>query len=90
VTEIVPATVFTPAEAYHQKYLLRQRSDLMTEFAALYPDPEDFVASTAAARVNGYLGGHGGLAVLQGEIVNLGLSSEGSDRLLRIVRGMGR
>ncbi|MFH1636164.1 MAG: peptide-methionine (S)-S-oxide reductase, partial [Chloroflexota bacterium] len=36
----------------------------------MYPDSDDFVNSTAAARVNGYLGGYGTLADLQAEIDN--------------------
>ncbi|MFX1411650.1 MAG: peptide-methionine (S)-S-oxide reductase, partial [Promethearchaeota archaeon] len=42
-TEIVPATGFTWAEDYHQKYRLRQVPALMREFEALYPDAGDFV-----------------------------------------------
>ena len=46
----------------------------MTEFRALYPAGADFVASTAAARVNGYLGGYGSLEQLRSEREELGLS----------------
>ncbi|MBN1177943.1 MAG: peptide-methionine (S)-S-oxide reductase [Anaerolineae bacterium] len=85
VTEIVPVTTFYLAEDYHQKYRLRQSSVLMDEFAARYPDPADFVDSTAAARVNGYLGGYGTLAALQAEIDGLGLSPQAQEVLLDIV-----
>ena len=85
-TEIVPATTFYLAEDYHQKYRLQQSSEFMSEFEAIYPDHADFVNSTAAARVNGYLGGHGALADLQEEIDDLGLSPEARQRLLDMVQ----
>jgi peptide-methionine (S)-S-oxide reductase len=73
-TEIIRFTTFWAAEDYHQKYRLRQNRDLMEEFTAIYPDPNDFVNSSAAARVNGYLGGNGTLAQFEAEIEELGLS----------------
>ena len=85
LTEIVPAGEFTPAEAYHQKYRLRQSPAFMGEFSAIYPHDDDFAASTSAARVNGYLGGHGTCEGLRGEVDSLGLSAEGGERLLEIV-----
>jgi peptide-methionine (S)-S-oxide reductase len=57
----------------------------MEEFTALYPDPTDFVNSTAAARVNGYLGGYGTLADLQTEIDDWALPPETREMLLEIV-----
>jgi peptide-methionine (S)-S-oxide reductase len=86
-TEILPASEFTLAEAYHQKYRLQGRWDLMEEFSAIYPDDGDFVASTAAARVNGYVGGYGTCDSLQEEITSLGLSESAGDRLLKSVCG---
>jgi peptide-methionine (S)-S-oxide reductase len=56
----------------------------MEEFNAMYPATEDFVNSTAAARVNGYLGGHGTTASLEAELARLGLSVMGRKRLLDI------
>ena len=83
-TEIMPVGTFYWAEDYHQKYRLRNSPALMAEFNALYPSNEDFVNSTAAARVNGYLGGHGSCEQLEVEIDDLGLSSEGQERLERM------
>jgi peptide-methionine (S)-S-oxide reductase len=73
------------AEDYHQKYRLRGVSVLMAEFEALYPDPAGLVNSTAAARVNGYVGGNGTLNQLEAEIGQLGLSEAGRETLLEIV-----
>jgi methionine-S-sulfoxide reductase len=80
-TEILPATDFYLAEDYHQKYMLRYTSELLDEYRAIYPDPQDFVNSTATARVNGYVGGYGELGQLQAELDSLGLSLEGRKRL---------
>ena len=84
-TEILPLTSFYPAEGYHQKYRLRQSQLFMSEFAALYPDPADFVNSTAAARVNGYLGGEGTLAWFEAVADDLGLSPAARAKLSAIL-----
>ena len=57
----------------------------MREFTAMYPKEVDFVNSTAAARVNGYVAGYGTYATLLTEISGCGLSPEGSKELLDLV-----
>lgn len=84
-TQILPFTAFYRAEDYHQKYRLRREGILLQELERIYPAADDLVDSTAAARVNGYLGGHGTSADLKTDLNRLGLSAEGSRYLLRIV-----
>jgi peptide-methionine (S)-S-oxide reductase len=81
-TEIIPFSEFYLAEAYHQKYYLQQVPELKADFVAIYPDTNDFINSTAAARVNGYVGGCGISETLQKELASYGLSSIGNKKLL--------
>ena len=75
-TSIEPAGKFYAAEDYHQKYLLRRAGSLWQEFRAMYPDDEKIVASTAAARVNGYLGCNGSRQDLEQEFGRFGLTPQ--------------
>jgi peptide-methionine (S)-S-oxide reductase len=88
-TEIVPFSGFYMAENYHQKYLLQREQYLIKEFELMYPLLSDLINSTAAARVNGYLGGHGTYRDLQVEIHDFGLSQSAMTRLLNRVRAHG-
>ena len=85
-TEVVPVRSFTMAENYHQKYLLKSHQALVSEMARIYPNRQDFVDSTAVARLNGYAGGHGTGDQLSREIDILGLSAEGKKRLAKLVK----
>ena len=81
-TAILPLGRFYVAEDYHQKYLLRQQDNLMWEFRSMYPDAQAFRNSTAAARINGYLGGHGSEAAVRKDLPALGLSPAAGRTLL--------
>ncbi len=83
-TDILPFGKFYLAEDYHQKYQLRQNRQLMTEFKAIYSRNSDFVNSTATARVNGYVAGHGKPEEIKATLESLGLSTAGQKRLLEI------
>jgi peptide-methionine (S)-S-oxide reductase len=84
-TQVLPAGTFYLAEDYHQKYNLRRYQSIYDEIAAVYPQTEQVIASTAAARINGYLGGYSTRAQLEEELAELGLSQVSADLLLRTV-----
>jgi methionine-S-sulfoxide reductase len=86
LTEVVSYVTFYQAEDYHQKFYLQGEQNLFSEFKAMYPDINQLVRSTAAARVNGYVGGHGNLETLMGQINALGLTQAGKEKLLEIGR----
>lgn len=58
-TRILPFTGFTRAEDYHQKYFLKGYRDIYREIQARYDTERQMTDATAAARVNGFLGGYG-------------------------------
>ncbi|XP_022695812.1 peptide methionine sulfoxide reductase-like isoform X3 [Varroa jacobsoni] len=82
VTEIAPAKVFYNAERYHQKYRLQGHKELMTILKNAGMD--DIITSHVAARLNGYLGGHGSLAQFQSE--DLGLPDEAKAYVAKVLQ----
>jgi len=84
-TEIVPFATFYLAETYHRKYRLQQVPDLLREFRAIYPQDGEFINSTAAARVNAYLGGYSTLAALKAGLEDAGLSPAVQQNLLDLL-----
>jgi methionine-S-sulfoxide reductase len=84
-TEVLPFTGFTLAEDYHQKYRLQQYHEFAGELKAFYPELKDFVNSTAATRLNGFLGGYGTPDLLKKEIGSYGLSSGAKKRLIELL-----
>lgn len=83
LTPVAPFERFYLAEDYHQKYYLRREKELMAAFAGY--TPRDFVDSTVAARLNGYVAGRGTAAQLHAEIDSFGLPAAAADRLRRRV-----
>ncbi|MCB0209289.1 MAG: peptide-methionine (S)-S-oxide reductase [Anaerolineae bacterium] len=89
-TEIIPASTFYRAENYHHKYLLQHSPQIWDEIREIYHKPSDWINSTAAARLNGYVGGYGTLGQLEEEIDILGLSPIGQKQLWKIVQRFGK
>lgn len=89
-TRVVPLRAFHRAEDYHQKYLLNRHSDLAKELIRIYPKKRDYVDSTAVARINGYVGGHGDADQLSRELETLGLTAKSQRLLAEMVKGRWR
>lgn len=86
-TELMPLERFYLAEGYHQKYRLQGSTYFMAEFRRLYPQDTAaaLLESTLAARLNGYLGGHGDPRLLARELAEMGLTPVAARRLWETV-----
>ena len=89
-TRVLPLKSFTLAEDYHQKYLLRRDTDLMRQLKRIYPTISGLVNSTAAARLNGYVGGYGNMVQLERELALLGISESSQKALTDLVQRSAR
>lgn len=87
--EILPAASFYRAEDYHQKFYLQRSAELMEELGAHYPDFAALVDSTAAARLNGFMGGARTHLLGAEDLSRYGLSETGQ-RILRKQSRNGR
>jgi len=81
-TTIVRIGRFWWAEGYHQKYYLRSKP-YMERFKDM--PMVEFVNSTVATRLNGFVAGHGSLELLTREISTYGLSDAMKQKLLQKV-----
>jgi peptide-methionine (S)-S-oxide reductase len=86
-TEILAAETFYLAEDYHQKYLLQNSPHIWADILEIYRDDRlGWINSTAAARLNSYVGGYASVIQLSEEIDSLGLSSPAQEYLWQVMR----
>lgn len=85
VTEIISLSRFYLAENYHQKYSLQQNKNIAGMLMKIYPNFQDFINSTAVARVNGFIAGKGTCEQLTKEINTYGLDVASEKYLLNLV-----
>lgn len=85
-TAIEPATPFTAAEDYHQKWYMRRSRDVVGALVALAGDERALIGSTLAMRLNAYYGNHGTADAVREELVKLPVDAATVDALMVKIR----
>lgn len=89
IRELHPFGEFVLTSRHHQSYILGRHDELSESFKRLYPELDDFINSTAAARVNGFLAGRGELDSPE-DLEGLGLTERGRREVYDLWRARKR
>jgi peptide-methionine (S)-S-oxide reductase len=84
-TGILPAPVFWIAEDYHQKYNARRHGKLLSALLGEKHTETAVRESTAIARVNGWVSGHGSKDEIAAEVERLRFPVEARKELTRVL-----
>lgn len=84
-TEILPYTHFYRAEDRHQKYFMKRYPKVLEAVSSLFPTYTDYVDSTIAARLNGFVREYGLLADIKNEVRSWGLSPDKEQNLVEVL-----
>lgn len=84
LAEVEPVGTFTRAEDYHQKYYLQQRSAVVKDFYAMFPNDHAFTDSTAVTRANAIVGGHLAPERVKELLPAMGVSEATAQNLLKL------
>lgn len=76
MTEIQAYRAWYPAEERHQKYYLQRQHEWMNQLRVWYPDQQELLQTTLAARLNGYSRGHGTTEQIQQELSDWSISDK--------------
>ena len=87
--ELHPFGEFVLTTRHHQSYILGRHDELSESFKRLYPELDDFINSTAAARINGFLAGRGELDSPE-DLEDLGLTERGRREVYNLWRARKR
>lgn len=82
-TQLLPATTFTDAEDYHQKYRLRAHTYMED---SLKLSESQMKSSHVSARLNGWLSGYGSLEQFEKEKDSLGLDMKQIEYMRRAIK----
>ncbi|MBB3113217.1 peptide-methionine (S)-S-oxide reductase [Paenibacillus phyllosphaerae] len=85
-TEVAPFAAFYLAEDKHQKYYLKRYPDAIEKLSKLYPEHDELVHSTLAARLNGVAKGYASRERILADIASWPIDSASKEAMLAVIR----